>query len=110
MMGLKKVTEKCKKTKIGDADITYKKESIRQKTLLTYLTDIVVLLIDTGSDIDMDLIYEIEEMYEKDNYSEARHGHKELLEGVLDIAKMSLKYAKGDEDIVDDIGCMIGKM
>lgn len=110
MMGLKKVTEKCNKTKTGDTDITYKKESIRQKTLFTYLTDIVVLFIDTGSDIDMDLIYEIEEMYEKDNYSESNHEHEELLEGVLDAAKMSLKYAKGHRDIVDDIGYMISKM
>lgn len=109
-MRLKKVTEECKKTKIGDVDITYKKESIRQKTLFTYLTDIVVLFIDTGSDIDMDLIYEIEEMYEKDNYSEANHEHKELLEGIFDVAKTTLEYVKGYKGIVDDIGYMISKM
>ena len=110
MVGLKRTIEKRKKVEMGDTDITYKQESIRQRTLFTYLADIVTLFIDTGSDIDIDLIYEIELMYEQDNYREATHEHKELLEGILDVAKMTLEYVAGYRDIVDDIGHMIAMM
>lgn len=83
---------------------------IGQRNLFEYLNSITILFVESGSDIDIELIDELEVMYGYDDYKDATYEHKELLKDILEVAKMTLEHCKLYKGVVGGIEYMIGQI
>lgn len=85
-------------------------DNVRHRNLFLYIEDTIEFFEQSGVEISVELTYEIEKMYLKDDYSESTEKHKNILEDILYVAKMALECFGLYGGIVEDLEHMIDCM